>query len=342
MKILHITPHMGGGVGTVIRGWIDHDKFNRHSIICLDYVNEISLNWANSKCIDITGNPGRRFIDFVVKRSDIVVVHWWPHKLLDNLFSEFGFSPVRMIFWCHYNYNVHPEVVKYPDMFISTSKVMGGQYDCIMSTGGVDEFLKVKHEPTGHFNVGYVGTVDWKKLHGSFLLMMHKIGVNVTESIFTIVGEDNISKRIQLPWTLHSIDRFRFVGKVDDIYKYYSGFDVFGYPLRHDHYGTAEQVLGEAMACGIVPVCMDNPAEKLIIQEGITGYLCKSEEEYIDNIEHLYHKPTLRKWMGQNARESAAAMYDIRNMVGRWNATFEEIMEQPKTSRGALTYGLSG
>ena len=40
MRILHITPHLGGGVGAVILNWVTFDKNNEHKIITLDYAND--------------------------------------------------------------------------------------------------------------------------------------------------------------------------------------------------------------------------------------------------------------------------------------------------------------
>jgi glycosyltransferase involved in cell wall biosynthesis len=109
--------------------------------------------------------------------------------------------------------------------------------------------------------------------------------------------------------------------------------DVFGYPLRSDHYGTCEQVIGEAMASGLSVVCMDNPCERTIIEEGVAGFLCKDEQEYIDNIEHLYYKPELRNFMGKNSRQAAVGIYNIKNMITAWDATFKDIMQKPKKER---------
>ena len=43
MRILHITPHLGGGVGAVILNWVTFDKNNEHKIITLDYANDNAL-----------------------------------------------------------------------------------------------------------------------------------------------------------------------------------------------------------------------------------------------------------------------------------------------------------
>ena len=40
MKILHITPHLGGGVGSTILGYISKNKTFEHEIMALGYTIE--------------------------------------------------------------------------------------------------------------------------------------------------------------------------------------------------------------------------------------------------------------------------------------------------------------
>ncbi len=173
--------------------------------------------------------------------------------------------------------------------------------------------------------MGYVGTVDWKKLHPNFIQMC--IAINIPDVRFTIIGENN---------TLICGDKFVFYGKVDDVAPYLAEMDVFGYPLRSDHYGTCEQVLGEAMAAGVVPVVMSNPAEKLIVANGITGFIVHDEKDYVSCIEYLYRTPMMRDLMAHNARLKAETIYSIDTMIGKWNKVFEEMMEKPKKEREPL------
>ena len=43
--ILHITPHLGGGVGKVLLNWIISDSKNHHEIATLDFANEKSIRF---------------------------------------------------------------------------------------------------------------------------------------------------------------------------------------------------------------------------------------------------------------------------------------------------------
>lgn len=325
MKILHITAHLGGGVGTTLLDWMEADPSHSYWVHSLDYVNPraaMRMEYMNH-CSYTSGTlTGREWLH-MVGWADIVVVHWWDNKFLTDWIGT-QMPACRMVFWAHQNYNMDPTIKRYPDRFIVTSPVMGRQYDCIKSTGDISKFLNLpernnKQHPDNYI-VGYVGTVDYKKLHPHFVPMCEKVDLPRVQ--FHVYGDNHLALT-----GFSRPSRFSFPGKVDSTDAAYFSMDVFGYPLRPDHYGTSELVLGESMASGLVPVCMNNPAEQLIIQNGVTGYLCESEEEYIENIEHLYHKPLLRKWMGDNARQAARELYDVNRMVKEWNRVFEEMMD---------------
>lgn len=324
MKILHISAHLGGGVGTVIRGWIDNDKNNEHAVLCMESANQKTKEWSAVNDIalgwDLQDNPSE--LRGMMAFADVVVVHYWQHPTIFELL-KLDLPLCRMVFWCHRNDETIKEHVNYPDMFIVTSPVIGnGRYDVIWSTGGIEKFLKI--EPVVHegFNVGYVGTIHPKKIHPMIFDACRQIKEKIPAK-FIFCGD------VYEKYGLHKFD-FNLAGQVDNVLPYFAEMDVFGYPLRPDHYGTSEQVLGEAMAAGVVPVCMDNPTERLIIKEGVTGFLCKNEQEYIDNIVYLYHKPELRKWMSNNCRDSAVKLYSIDTMIKKWNNVFEYLMAKPK------------
>ena len=43
INIMHITPHLGGGVGTVLLDYLEYTQHNNnfnHSVYCLDYAND--------------------------------------------------------------------------------------------------------------------------------------------------------------------------------------------------------------------------------------------------------------------------------------------------------------
>jgi L-malate glycosyltransferase len=332
MKILHITPHLGQGVGTVVTGWMEKIDPRKQTVISLDFMNTKAASKLSKLGIDWYSSVGLQEIELYIKHSDIVLVHYWQHPMLMEFLKQ-ELPPCRLVFWCHRNDPLIMEHVNYPDKFIVTSRVIGdGKYDVIWSTGGIDRFLNLKPIEHETFTIGYVGTIDLKKMHSKIFEMCRDIEYREPNVKFSFVGK--VSNELNSTAYNGNFGTgnygYGFYGKVDDVLPYFASMDVFGYPLRPDHYGTSEQVLGEAMASGVVPVCMDNPTERLIIKEGVTGFLCKTEQEYIDNIVHLYHKPELRKWMGENARNYARIIYNLDTMLDKWENVFNLLMKEPK------------
>lgn len=52
-KILHITPHLGGGVGTVLLNWLAYDKSCRHTVVTLDYANKEAVAACKTNNIEL-------------------------------------------------------------------------------------------------------------------------------------------------------------------------------------------------------------------------------------------------------------------------------------------------
>ena len=339
MNILHICPHMGGGIGTVIMGWMDKlDVSQKPLVAALDTVNKKAAQQLTKAtipwCEMMRAESLQESLMGAIKASDIVLVHYCDHPMLAELFSK-PLPPCRLAFWVHKHFKISEKEVAYPDRCIGTSPIQHLP-DYIWSTGGVDRFLDIKPKEHKGFNIGYVGTCDYKKLHPEFLLMCHKIALAIPEARFTIVGEDNISSNIRLPW-VDSDHRLTFTGKVDDVAPYLAEMDVFGYPLRPDNYGTSEQVLGEAMAAGVVPVVMDNPCERRIVTNFFDGYIAGSPEMYVSLIESFYLKTAFgREVIAHNAKQRAAELYSLDTMIQQWDDVFESMMDKPKTERGVI------
>jgi len=330
MKILDIVSHLGGGLGTVVLNLVSHS--DNHAISCLDYANEKAKKICDDNYIWLFDNESkdRKHCYEMIAEADIVLVHWYNHQMLKELFSK-PVPDCRLVFWCHANQPTTPNILAYPDRFIDVSPIQGrGEY--IWSTGDMARFREIQPIKHKGFNIGYVGTVDYKKIHPSFKEMCQEIDIPgvtfilVGKNGFPFIVNENKGKRIY--------NAIR--GQVDDVAPYLAEMDVFGYPLRADHYGTCEQVLGEAMSAGIVPVVMANPAEMSIVKHGYNGLVSLTESEYVDNIKLLYDNKKLRAELSENARESAQITYSTETMISNWDRVFSEMILKPKTKKGVL------
>ena len=98
--------------------------------------------------------------------------------------------------------------------------------------------------------------------------------------------------------------------------------DIFFYPLQPDHYGTAENALIEAMSLGLVPVVLNNAAEKAIVRDGKTGFIARSIEETAALLQMLLSSPDMRESVARNAveqiAETRAPVQSVRDFMIVW------------------------
>ncbi len=353
-KILHITPHLGGGVGTVLLNYLSwamtHSCFS-HEIAALDYANEragTGLSNLGLSFVDRMAQDHRELLN-MVSHADIVLIHWWNHPLLSAFLVKESLPPARVLFWSHISGFHAPYVfagpaLNYPDIFVFTTPLsmnipeVSGlprqrqlELRVIWSTSGI-EHIESLH-PTAHsgFNIGYIGTVDYSKLHPQFLEMSNM--VHFPDSRFIVCGGPS-EKSIKSDASRYGgDDRFTFTGQVSNVAEYLGIFDVFGYPLAPYHFGTCEQALGESMAAGVPPVVLANKTESHIVEDGVTGIVATDVRGYAKAIEGLLGNHDLRQRLSENARKSAIKRYSSISMVNHWEKVFDEVIRYKKHPR---------
>jgi len=353
-RILHITPHLGGGVGSVLLNYLAKAKKESafvHQVLSLEYANEKALLASKTLGFSLMDKMSGDHEGLLkaISEADIVLIHWWNHPLLYAFLVLKTLPPSRIIFWSHISgfhapYVFNEPALNYPDLFVFTSPLSLEVAEVrqlreerqkalrvVWSTGGIEHAASVMPKPHAGFNIGYIGTVDYDKLHPHFLKMSSM--VKIPDAQFVVCGGPS-EKQIQEESMQYGIgERFVFTGQISDVRNYLSEFDVFGYPLAPYHFGTCEQSLGESMAAGVPPVVLANRTETYIVDDGVTGIVAADEEAYARAIEGLYRNPDLRQRLSGNARESAKQRYSLDLMVNRWESIFNETLSFPKTER---------
>jgi glycosyltransferase involved in cell wall biosynthesis len=330
-KILHVAAHYGGGVGSIIRSWINHDSLNSHT---LTYLNDISDN----------DKPGQYlFNPEMIEENDIILCHVWNHPSMFEFLINSDIPPCRLIGWSHMSglyppYVLFDRLVYYFDEFLYTSPVSnltGIRRDYIWSCCDIYDFLNIVIIPHNGFNVGYIGTLDYCKIHPDFIDICSRI--DIPDVKFIIVGSGGDADSMRDEVTRRGLDdKFTFTGLVDDVKPILATFDVFLYPLYERHFGTCEQVLGEAMAVGLPCVVLDNMAEEFIIDHGVNGIICQGVDEIPSVIMDIYNHNI--RIDSNVVRKSAARLYSVNNKVAMWSVVFDRIMQQDK--RGHKWYNV--
>jgi len=212
ISVLHITPHLGGGVGKVILNYVakaTERKIFSHKLACLDYANDEAKRIASTGGIflkDYLSKDHKTLLE-LIKESDIVLIHWWNHPLLYELLVKETLPPCRVIFWSHISgfyppYIFTKPLFDYADLFVFTTPISFNATEIknlsqtrkekirtIWSTGGMENVAEVKQRKHKGFNVGYLGTVDYCKLNTDFLEM--SASVDIDDVKFIVVGKGN-------------------------------------------------------------------------------------------------------------------------------------------------------
>lgn len=96
----------------------------------------------------------------------------------------------------------------------------------------------------------------------------------------------------------------------------YANMDVFVFPSRTDTFGN---VVLEAFASGVPAVVTDAGGPKFIVREGVSGFVAKSDTEFVERTAGLLCDSHLRARMGKAAREQACGE--------SWDTVFELVYE---------------
>jgi hypothetical protein len=199
----------------------------------------------------------------------------------------------------------------------------------------------VRRVPHPGFNVGYVGTVDFAKMHPDYVAM--SAAVEVPAARFQVYGAGRafgtLADRAR---ELGVSARFELHGWAADLRPVLGGLDVFGYPLREDNYSASELVLQEAMYAGVPPVVLPYGGAPRALDHGRTGLVAADEDDYARSIEALYRSPDLRERLGAAARDHARRAWAPEKIAARWDGVYRELLAESKAERAPLFDGLEG
>jgi len=363
-KVLHITPHLSGGVGAVLletlKFYVDKPNYD-HTIVAFEELLDSELRYFADFHHAITNTHDYDEIESLVLDADIVHVEWWTHPLIYLFLFKFRFPKCRVLLCSHIAGFHRPNLItknilEIPDVFLATTSVtlelellrqdentaLKSKISVVNYPINFERFSRHRRREAKQFRIGYVGTLDYAKLHREFLSMTSKI--NIPEKIITVGGKD-IEGRLEHEALSYPDVDFRFTGFVENVAKLYEQMDVFGYPLNPKHFGTGEQALREAMFVGLPIVAFDNPCEKEIIENGVTGLLVKDAEGYVAAIELLYKDKSLRELLGSNAKAAVTKMLSPTMAFSRLESAYEKVMGLAKSERNikfscdVLNYG---
>lgn len=348
MNILHVTAHLGGGVGKAHAALSAAMPFPaRQSFLLLEaprdrrYVDEIA---ALGRPVVVAS--GLEEVAERAAEADIVQIEFWNHPKLFECLARANFPAMRVLFWSHISGLFRPVIqsgfLEEADRFAFTSPASlelaavqalpQEQREKLAVIGSAfgfdgDDELAPQVDP-----ICYLGTVDFVKMHPRFFDVIDALSGNETTAIWG--GFEPNGDVVARASAMRHPHRIRLMGQTLEPHAALSRSRIFFYPLQPDHYGTAENALVEAMSLGLVPVVLANPAECAIVQQGQTGFIASSISECTEILEMLLADPDRVAEVGAKARAVAATAFTAHRSARQFVDLWSGLMKEPKRSHG--------
>jgi glycosyltransferase involved in cell wall biosynthesis len=335
MKILHVTPHLGGGVGkahAAIAAALPTDV--QQTFLLLEAPRD--RRHADALLDGGTAVVIARDLDDVTRHTaaaDIVQFEFWNHPRLFECLARANFPALRSIFWSHisglFRPLIPPGLLAAADRFVFTTEAsltlpgVGGARVSVVNSGF--GFERPAPRPARETpRIAYLGTVDPVKMHPGFFDAIDALEDDCQVSIW---GAPSI-RALAAALNMQNAHRLRLRGQTDRPQDALAQADLFFYPLNPEHYGTAENALVEAMSLGVVPVVLDNPAEAAIVRHGETGLVARSIEECPALLRTLLHDKPLRERLSANAAAHIAATRTPARSAEAFIALWRDMLAQ--------------
>ena len=348
---------LGGGNRAFITGasYSSQSSGHRYQILSLSPTldDPAACEFAERHGVQVVRADSDEELNGLISSADIVLLNWWSSPDMGKFMLR-HLAPCRLAAWLHVGGHSDPQRV--PDHFVDYVDLA---IACSPYTAECDAFTNLSVEtrlektamvyapadvkrlawyrPIPHqgFNIGYIGTVHPLKMHEHYVRM--SAAVKVPKSRFLVYGSGGYQPVLQAQAKQLGVeDRFVFNNTTDDIAHAIGLFDVYGYPLCEDTYAACELNLQEVMHCGVVPVVFPHGGCKRLIVDNFTGFLVKSEREYAQAVEFLYHHPEERQRMGRNAAEYARQIFAPEISGAGLNALWDDLLQKPKTAKAPL------
>ena len=355
IDVVHITPHLGGGIGKAIIGLCESTKVYgiRSRIILLEEPEKpMIIENAINKGVDVVFSPDEVAAKEVINNADIIIVNWWDHPL-SNKFLYNNNTDSRFVIWCHTNGCSYPYFS--PDfllqfdriLFTTPYSLMNETWDenkkqrimrnsSVVYGFGDFEASRIKcrtsYKCGNKIRIGYAGTLNYSKMFPGYIDYIDTVFDFVDNVEIHFAGDisDDLRKDID-----ESSYRSKYIldGYVLDMDAWYDSIDIFLYLLNPSHYGTTENSILEAMSRGLPVVLMNNAAERCISGDGEGAILISDNRQFVREIKKLCKDITYREKTGVAGRKYACKHYSSKINIIMFAETMSDIMMTCKKTK---------
>jgi glycosyltransferase involved in cell wall biosynthesis len=347
MKILHVTPHLGGGVGKAHAALSAVlPEIVQQTFVLLEpprdcrYAKMIEATGAR---VIVAGDLGD--VVSLARGADIVQFEFWNHPRLFECLACAEFPAIRSVFWAHISGLsrplIQPGLIDEAARFVFTTEASLSIPSVAAHCEKAAAKITVVNSGFGFAGaaprsmrgrkpgIAYLGTVDFAKMNPGFFDAIDALSDgDVQVAVWGAVDPaGTVAARAH---AMRHPERVKFMGETSDPAAALAASDIFFYPLQPDHYGTAENALVEAMSLGLTPLVLNNPPEMAIVRDGETGFVAGSIEECGPFLEMLPLLPDMCERISRNAIRDVAETRNPARAAQDFMIVWLGLLSEPK------------
>lgn len=362
-RILHLTPHLGGGVGKAVSGLVEASTQiyapHEHAVICLERPEKTKAVETIERCgSPVMLCPDEDELRREIERADIVQLEFWNHPATVGFLCTRPLPPMRLLIWSHvsglYAPRLPPDLIRVAQRILFTSACSfeadevrawlsskdADKLAVVSSGGGLDTLPAPTRSATDRpLAAGYLGSLNPAKLHSDFVACA--AAVRLAGFVIRMIGDEmNRSELERQCRAARKPDLLEFRGYTTEVASELAQLDVLIYLLNPTHYGTAENALLEAMAMGVVPIVLNNACERHIVENKQTGMVLECPADLADAMDWLASHPEERRAMGQRAADFVRRCFRYESMARAFSTHYAALMTESKqTASFAPVFG---
>lgn len=276
IRILHITTHLGGGLGTAISSYIANSSLS-HTVLELEKTINPCLLYYDFNIITMSKKED---LALLAKSSNLVLLHYYCHPLAAwALFELNTLLGIKIVIWCHNNGIdfLRPLPDALSDM--SDAVILSGcrddrfsDYDIIRPIPQIDTLkeiaIKLQKKNNNKLLFRYIGSLSYDKIYEE------------AESWFVYLSEKWKFQIATLDTGHDDFLKFNLLSGNTERSLLYDCFFCAVYPLKSVHYGCGELGLQELLMLGYPVILRRNKIEKEIVNNLEGVYFADSFAEF--------------------------------------------------------------